>query len=137
VQSFHMESVSAGDCAVLRVAGEIDVYTAPELRQRVIGLIDDGACHVIADLRAVDFLDSSGLGALVGSLRRLRTREGSLKLVTSGGRILQLFRITGLTQVFALHSTVPDAITADQHWQVAVEGHGDSASEWCRKHGLA
>jgi anti-sigma B factor antagonist len=137
VQSFHMESVSAGDCAVLQVAGEVDVYTAPELRQRVIGLIDDGARHVVADLRAVDFLDSSGLGALVGSLRRLRMREGSLKLVTDGGRILQVFQITGLTHAFALHSTVPGAITADEHWQVAIEGHGGSASEWCQEHGLA
>jgi len=137
VQSFHMESVSAGDCAVLRVAGEIDLYTAPELRQRVIRLIDDGALHIIADLRGVDFLDSTGLGALVGSLKRLRTREGSLKLVTSGGRILQVFRLTGLTRVFALHSSVPDAITADQHWQAAIAGQGDSAGQWCRKNGLA
>jgi anti-sigma B factor antagonist len=132
-----MKSISVGDCAVLLVAGEIDVYTAPELRQRVIGLIDDGARHVIADLRGVDFLDSTGLGALVGSLKRLRMREGSLNLVTSGGRILQIFRITGLTHAFALHSSVSDAITADQHWQVTIAGQGDSASEWCRKHGLA
>lgn len=137
MQSFHMESISAGDCAVLQVAGEIDVYTAPELRQRVIGLIDDGARHVIADLRGVDFLDSTGLGALVGSLKRLRMREGSLKLVTNGGRTLQIFRITGLTHAFALHLSVPDAITADQHWQVTIAGQGDNASEWCRKHGLA
>ena len=137
MQSFDMESISAGDCAVLKVTGEIDVHTAPELRQRVIGLIDDGARHVIADLRAVDFLDSTGLGVLVGSLRRLRMREGSLNLVTDGGRILQLFRITGLTHAFELHATVRDAITADQHWQVTIAGQGDSASEWCRKHGLA
>jgi anti-sigma B factor antagonist len=132
-----MESVSAGDCAVLRVAGEIDVYTAPELRQRVIRLTDDGARHVIADLRGVDFLDSTGLGALVGSLRRLRMREGSLKLVTSGGRILRIFQLTGLTRVFALYSSVPDAITADHHWQATIVGQGDSASEWCRRNGLA
>jgi anti-sigma B factor antagonist len=136
VPSFHMESISAGDCAVLKVAGEVDVHTASELRQRVIGLIDDGARHVIADLRAVDFLDSTGLGVLVGSLKRLRMREGSLSLVTSSGRILQLFRITGLTHAFALHATAPDAITASQHWQVTIAGQGDSASEWCRKHGL-
>ena len=97
VQPFHMESISAGDCAVLRVAGEIDVYTAPELRQRVIHLLDNGSLHIIADLCGVDFLDSTGLGALVGSLKRLRMRGGSLKLVTGGGRILQIFRITGLT----------------------------------------
>jgi anti-sigma B factor antagonist len=137
VQSFHMESFSAGDCAVLRVAGEVDAYTAPELRQRVSGLIDDGARHVIADLRGLDFLDSTGLGALVGSLRRLRLREGSFKLVTSGGRILHILRITGLTRVFALHSSVPDAIAADQHWQETIAGQGDSAVEWCRRNGLA
>jgi anti-sigma B factor antagonist len=137
MESFHMESISAGDCTVLRVAGEIDAYTAPELRQRVISLADDGTRHIIADLRGVDFLDSTGLGALVGSLRRLRMREGSLNVVTSGGRILQIFRITGLTNVFALHSSVPDAITADQHWQATIAGQGDSASEWCRKNGLA
>jgi anti-sigma B factor antagonist len=136
VQSFHMESVSAGDCAVLRVAGEVDLYTASELRQRVIGLIDDGILHLIADLRDVDFLDSTGLGALVGSLRRLRVREGSLELVT-GGQILRILRLTGLTRVFPLHSSVGEAITADQHWQAAIAGQGDSTSDWCRKNGLA
>lgn len=136
MQSFHMESISTGDCAVLQVAGDINSYTAPELRERVIRLIDDGARHVIADLRGVDFLDSTGLGALVGSLKRLRMREGSLKLVTGGGRILQVFRVTGLTRAFALHTSVPDAITADQHWQVIIEGQGDTTSQWCRKNGL-
>src|SRR5450755_4878823 len=102
VQSFQMESISAGDCAVLQVAGEIDVYTAPELRERVMCLIDDGTLHIIADLRGVDFLDSTGLGALVGSLKRLRSRQGSLVIVTSGGRILKLFKITGLIHAFAL-----------------------------------
>lgn len=134
---FHMESVSAGDCAVLRVAGEVDAYTAPELRQRVIRFIDDGTLHVIADLRGVDFLDSTGLGVLVGSLRRLRMREGSLQIVTSGGRILRIFQVTGLTHAFALHSSVPDAITADQHWQAAIAGKGGSTGQWCRENGLA
>lgn len=137
MQPFHMESISAGDCAVLRVAGEIDVYTAPELRQRVIHLLDNGSLHIIADLCGVDFLDSTGLGALVGSLKRLRMRGGSLKLVTGGGRILQIFRITGLTHAFALHSSVSDAITADQHWKETLAAQGDRTSEWCRKNGLA
>ena len=50
---------------------------------------------------------------------------------------MQIFRITGLTRVFALHASVPDAITADQHWQVTIAGQGDSTSEWCRGNGLA
>ncbi len=137
MQPFQLESITAGgDCAVLRVAGGIDVYTAPELRESVIHLVDSGILHLIADLRGVEFLDSTGLGALVGSLKRLRTREGSLTLVTDTERILRIFRITGLNRAFALHPSVPDAITADQHWQAAVTGDGDSSGEWCRKHGL-
>jgi hypothetical protein len=56
--------------------------------------------------------------------------------VTNTERILRIFRITGLNRAFALHPSVPDAITADQHWQTAVTGEGHSTAEWCRKHGL-
>jgi len=141
VAPFRLEAITAGDCAVLRITGEIDVYTAPELRQQVINLADNGTRHIVADLRDVDFLDSTGLGALVGSLKRLRLRQGSLELVTSGGRVLQLFAITGLNRAFALHPSVLEAISADQHWQAALAGEGHRtekyrAEEWCRKHQL-
>jgi anti-sigma B factor antagonist len=134
VPSLHINAISAGDCAVLRLAGEMDVYTSPKLRKQVADLAENGTIHVIADLRGVDFLDSTGLGALVGSLKRLRIHQGSLMIVTSGGRILKLFQITGLTHAFALHSCVMDAISADQHWQVAIAGEGRSAEEWCSKY---
>ncbi len=137
MQSFQMKSIGADDCAVLQVAGEIDLYTAQKLRQRVGDLIDDGTLHIIADLRGVDFLDSTGLGVLVGSLRRLRIREGSLTLVAEGEKIMDIFQLTGLTRVFAFHASVPDAITADEHWQAAIAGQGESTSEWCRKNELA
>ena len=134
--SLHIKAITAGDCAVLRIAGEMDVYTVPKLRKQVADLAENGTVHVIADLRGVDFLDSTGLGALVGGLKRLRIRQGSLMIVTSGGRILKLFQITGLTHVFALHPCVLDAISADQHWQVAIASEGRSAEEWCFKHEL-
>jgi anti-sigma B factor antagonist len=137
VQPFHLESITAGgDCAVLRIDGEIDAYAAPQLRERVIDLAGNGTVHIIADMRGAGFLDSAGLGALVGSRKTLRTRGGSLTLVASTDRILQIFRITGLSDAFALHSCVPDAITADQHWQAAVSGEGGNTGEWCREHGL-
>jgi anti-sigma B factor antagonist len=87
-------------------------------------------------LREVDFLDSTGLGALVGSLKRLREQDGSLKLVTGAGRIPQLFRLTGLVRVFALHQSVLEAITGDRHWEAALTSESHSSEEWCRKHGL-
>src|SRR5215468_12380842 len=93
IQPIHLESTAGGgDCAVLRVTGEIDVYTAPLLRERVIHLVDDGPRHIIADLRGVTFLDSTGLGVLVGSLKRLRSHEGSLRVVINADRILRIFR---------------------------------------------
>lgn len=136
VPSLHIESITAGDCAVLRIAGEIDTGTAHDLRRQVIYLIDNGTLHVVADLRGVDFLDSTGLGVLVGSLKRLRLHQGSLRLVTSGDRILQLLVITGLTNAFVLHHCVLDAISADPPWQVALAAEGHSAEEWCQEHEL-
>ena len=134
---FHMESITAGGhCAVLRIGGDIDAYAAPQLRHRVTDLAGHGTVHIIADLRGAGFLDSAGLGALVGSRTGLRARGGSLALVASASRILQTLRITGLSDAFALYSCVLDAITADQHWQAAVSGERGSAGEWCRKHRL-
>lgn len=99
-----------GDHAVLEVAGEIDVYTAPKLREKLIELVNEGAYHLVVDLERVDFLDSTGLGVLVGGLKRVRNHEGSLKLVCTQDKILKIFRITGLTKVFAIHASVDDAV---------------------------
>jgi anti-sigma B factor antagonist len=137
MQPLHLETVTAGaDCAVLRVGGEVDVYSAPQLRERVIQLLADGIRHIIADLHEVDFLDSTGLGVLVGSLKRLREQDGSLKLVTSAGRIPRLFRLTGLDRAFELCPSVPQAIIGDRRWEAALTSEGHSSEEWCRKHEL-
>jgi anti-sigma B factor antagonist len=136
-QPLHLESIAAGGaCAVLRVTGEIDIYTAPLLRERVIQLVDDGARHIIADLRGVTFLDSTGLGVLVGSLKRLRSHGGSLSVVINADRILRIFRITGLANVFALHPSAQEAVSADRHWRVAIATEGRTAADWCHTHGL-
>lgn len=137
MREFHLETVGPiGDCAVLRVTGEVDVATAPMLREQLRELAAKGTVHVIVDLGRVDFLDSTGLGALVGGLKRLREAEGSLALVITTPRILRIFQITGLTRVLAVQGSVHDAITADPHWQRTVEGDAGSVDEWCRQHGL-
>jgi anti-sigma B factor antagonist len=137
VQPFHLEAIPVGtDRAVLQISGEVDVYTAPQVRDRVIRLLADGVRHVIADLREVSFLDSTGLGALVGSLKRMREQDGSLELVVPDGKITTIFRVTGLDRVFALHPSFPDAIDDDQHWQAALAREGRSPADWCREHQL-
>lgn len=97
--------------SVVEVRGEVDVYTSAMLREQLGELIDGGARHVVVDLTRVDFLDSSGLGVLVGALKRLRTAGGDLSLVCASGNILKIFRITALDRVFTLHDSV-EAATA-------------------------
>ncbi len=98
------------DRSVVEVAGEIDVYTAPQLRERLINLVESGARQVVVDLGRVEFLDSTGLGVLVGALKRLRSAGGELSLVCAQERLLKIFRITGLDRVFTLYDSVDAAV---------------------------
>ncbi len=98
--------------SVLAVRGEVDVATAPRLRERLIALVGSGEVKIVVDLESVDFLDSTGLGVLVGALKRVRTQDGDLSLVCTQARILKVFEITGLTRVFAIHRSVDEAVAA-------------------------
>ncbi len=95
--------------SVLSVRGEVDVYTAPKFRERLIELVSDGKHRIIVDLEGVDFLDSTGLGVLVGALKRVRANGGELALVCTSPRIRKVFEVTGLTKVFSLYDTVDEA----------------------------
>ena len=98
--------------AVLRVSGEVDVATAPRLREQVVSLVGDGERRIVVDLEVVDFIDSTGLGVLVGALKRVRTHGGELVIVCTQPRLLKVFEITGLVRVFELHDTVNAATAA-------------------------
>jgi anti-sigma B factor antagonist len=95
---------------VLSVKGEVDVYTAPRLREKLVELVSQGKHQIIVDLEGVDFLDSTGLGVLVGGLKRLRSHDGDLGLVCTQHRIMKVFEITGLTKVFSIHDSVEAAV---------------------------
>ena len=107
-----LEHRTEGDKTVLDVAGEVDVYTAPKLREKLVELVSDGHYGLVVDRTRVEFLDSTGLGVLVGGLKRVRAHDGSLDLVCTQERILKIFRITGLTKVFGIHDSVDGAISA-------------------------
>ena len=92
--------------AIVAVGGEIDVYTAPKLRDQITELVSDGAYNIVIDLEAVEFLDSTGLGVLVGGLKKVRAHDGSLELVCTLERLLKIFRITGLAKVFVIHDSL-------------------------------
>ncbi|HET9443417.1 MAG TPA: STAS domain-containing protein [Acidimicrobiales bacterium] len=96
--------------AVLAVKGEVDVYTAPRLREKLVELVTQGKHRIVVDLEGVEFLDSTGLGVLVGGLKRVRSHNGDLSLVCTQHRILKVFEITGLTKVFSIHDNVESAV---------------------------
>ena len=97
---------------VIDVQGEIDMYTAPRLRELLIDLVSKGDYQLVVNLGKVGFLDSTGLGVLVGGLRRVRVYDGSLDLVCTREQILRIFRVTGLTEVFGIYETADQAIAA-------------------------
>jgi anti-sigma B factor antagonist len=97
---------------VIDVQGEIDMYTAPRLRELLIDLVSTNSYHLVVNLDKVGVLDSTGLGVLVGGLKRVRAHDGSLDLVCTQERILKIFRIAGLTEVFGIYPTVDQALAA-------------------------
>ncbi|GAA0627991.1 hypothetical protein GCM10009547_34500 [Sporichthya brevicatena] len=102
-----------GVSTVAHVRGELDAHTAPVLRSVLSDLADQGATDVIVSLRDVTFVDSSGLGVLVGGLKRLRTVGGTLRLAAINERVLRVVRITGLDTVFEIHPDVSCAVGVD------------------------
>ena len=97
---------------IVAVGGEIDVYTAPKLRDKISELVATGAYDIVVDMHEVEFLDSTGLGMLVGGLKKVRAHDGSLRLVCNQDRLLKIFRITGLAKVFVIHETADEALAA-------------------------
>lgn len=93
----------AGDWTVVTVAGELDVVGGPDLRQAVMREVQAGNHRLVLDLTGVDFLDSFGLGVIIGALKRTRLLDGDLRLVVPEPRLRRVFEVCDLDRVFALH----------------------------------
>ena len=97
---------------VISLAGEVDLYTAPEFKQQLLDVIGKGAKDVVVDFTDTTFIDSTTLGVLVGGVKRLRQNHGQLSLVCSDRNITKIFEITGLDRVFTIHATREEALGA-------------------------
>ena len=108
-----------GERYVISLAGEVDLYTAPEFKAQLLDVIGKGVQQVIVDFTDTTFIDSTTLGVLVGGVKRLRASEGELSLVCSDRNITKIFEITGLDSVFTIYPTRAEAIDS----LVAASGH--------------
>lgn len=110
-QKIEIDVRNQGEYQVLRPEGDLDVYTVGSLRDAIGTMIDDGTPHVVVDLDGVPFMDSSGLGALMGGVRRLREAGGDLAIACTREQHLKLFTITGFGEGVSIAPTVEEAAT--------------------------
>jgi anti-sigma B factor antagonist len=94
---------------VISVAGEVDVVAAPELRTEIVRVVSEGSTAVVLDLSGVVFIDSFGLGVLVGAVKRIQSHDGRLRVVIGEARVRAVLELTGLDRVLELHDTVESA----------------------------
>ena len=106
--SIHVHVVDGAQ--VFELTGSLDIATSPTVRATLVSASKRGDHRLIVDLTRVDFLDSTGLGALIGGQRRAKEFSGEVRLVAKEGQILRLLRITGLLKVFAVYATLEDAL---------------------------
>ncbi|HWD52036.1 MAG TPA: STAS domain-containing protein [Acidimicrobiales bacterium] len=108
--TFEIAETRLDGVSVLTVTGEIDMATAPDLRERLVALEADRISAIVVDLTGVSFIDSTALGVLVGAYRRQEEAGGTLKLVVTEPRVRKVLEITDLTSVFPVFTSVDEAV---------------------------
>lgn len=106
------EVAEYGRWAVMRVTGEIDMATAPRLRQHVQTVTSGKPAGLVLDLDRCDFIDSTGLGVMVGAAKRLRMIDGAFRIVCSQSHLNELFKLTRLDEVFELYESLEEALAS-------------------------
>jgi anti-sigma B factor antagonist len=97
---------------VVAVSGEVDIFTAPDLKRTIAAAIEDGAHLLVVDLTQTRFLDSTALGVLIGAVKRLRPLNGRLAIVNTEPSTAKTFQITGLDRIFTIVATRDEALEA-------------------------
>lgn len=110
---FNIQSKEAPNgTAIVEVAGELDLYTAPRLKETLLATLENDASRIVVDMTDVHFIDSSALGVLIGAVKRLHSREGRLVLVSLDENVNWIFQITGLNNVFDIYPTLDEALAS-------------------------
>lgn len=116
---FSIDVWSRAGWTVIAVVGELEMATAPRLRQAVVTEVSEGRAELVLDLQGVPFVDSTGLGVVVGALKRVRSQQGRLVVAGLVPRVRSLFELTRLDEIIDLYDDVDAALRA-----VAADGGG-------------
>lgn len=107
-----VHAVSVRDVAVLALDGELDLVSAPVLRQHVVAEVAAGHRWLVLDLTGLSYLDSAGLGQVVAALKRARAHDGGLQVVVPEPRVRRVFELCDLDRILPLHRSVDAAVAA-------------------------
>ncbi|HJE57087.1 MAG TPA: STAS domain-containing protein [Nocardiopsis listeri] len=99
-----ISSRSQDDVVVVTVGGEIDLYTAPQLRDELVGSLEEGTRRLLVDMSRTEFCDSTGISVLLAAMKRAREKGGDLEIVAPRPAVMKVLEVTGLHEVFTIHS---------------------------------
>ena len=108
--TFLLSEPTRGNSTVIRAGGELDLAVAPQLKEELHRLIDEGDRHLVLDFTDATFIDSTTIGALLSAVKRVREYNGSVEIVCTNRNVLKAFQYAGLDRVFAFHSSLDDAV---------------------------
>ena len=106
----NFEEVDKGTYVVLAPEGKFNLVAAPPMKARIDDLVAAGKAHLVVDLHAVDFIDSSGLGALIGGLKSARQQGGDLRVARAGDQVRAVLKLTNLDRILAPYPTLDEAV---------------------------
>jgi anti-sigma B factor antagonist len=106
----QVRTLSRGERAVVQVLGDLDIASAPDFRAEIDRLVRHDQLDVLVDLTEVSFIDSTGISALIATLKGLRKSGGGMELVLDNAKLLKIFRVAGLTGVFAIYPDLDSAL---------------------------
>jgi anti-anti-sigma factor len=127
IADLRVEIYRAGPATVIELSGEFDAYAAHNLRRYLATYTPDRFAHVVIDLRALAFIDSSGISVVVALGKQAERQAGALRLVLSGNHMLTKLQRMGLLSLWPVHSDLDDALLAAVPVRHARRGTGEYA----------
>lgn len=108
--TMDLSTLRDGTVQVYTLGGSLDIATSPSMRAALMEAAEHEGHQIVVDLSRLEFLDSTGLGALIGAQKRASEKNGSLRIVAMEGQILRLLRITSLLDVLSVYPTIDAAL---------------------------
>jgi len=104
--NLSIDTVKGNNQMIVHVSGEVDIYTAPDLKKQLLELTKQEGQSVVVDLSHVNYMDSTGIGVFISALKSTKENESHLKLVNLQSQVMRLFDITGLNEIIEIQPEI-------------------------------